>query len=150
MAVTNSTPEQEYASAVFLRWFTDTESNIQFSALSGYLPVKTEANNYDVFMGVVDENQIPQDDISKKTLEVAFEAVNRSQMYTSKAFGGGMDARAVLNDFLQNKAVADRATVIESINSGMTHEEAVAQFAMEENFESWYAELDSLLQATAK
>ena len=150
MAVTNSTKEAEYASAVFLRWFTDTNSNIQFSALSGYLPVKKEANNYEVFMKVVEENRIPQDEISKKTLEVAFDAVNNSLMYTSKAYSGGMDARSVLNDLLQNKAVADRATVMEQISAGVSHADAVAQFATDANFESWYAELDGLMQATVQ
>ena len=149
MAVTKSTPEEEYASAVFLKWFTDNESNIQFSALSGYMPVKKEANNYDLFMSVVNENEIPQDEISQKTLEVAFEAVNKSQMYTSKAYGGGMDARAILNDLLQEKANTDRQTVIDNINGGISHADAIAQFSTEDNFESWYADLSAQLQQTA-
>ena len=149
MAVTKSTTEEEYASAVFLKWFTDIETNIQFSALSAYMPVKKEANNYDLFMSVVNENQIPQDEISQRTLEVAFDAVNKSQMYTSKAYDGGMDARAILNDFLQVKANADRQTVIDSINGGMAHADAVAQFNTEENFENWYADLSRQMQQTA-
>ena len=149
MTVTKSTPEKEYASAVFLKWFTDIDSNIQFSALSGYMPVKKEANNYDLFMSVVAENEIPQDDISKRTLEVAFEAVNNSLMYTSKAYSGGMDARAILNDMLQKKADGDRITVVENISSGMSHADAVAQFSTEENFENWYNDLNTQMQATA-
>ena len=150
MTVTQSTPEAEYASALFLKWFTDTETNIRFSALSGYMPVKKEANDYDKFMKVVADNEIPQDEISKKTLEVAFDAVNRSQMYTSKAFDGGMDARAVLNDMLQDKAVADRASVIELIDAGTSYEDAVGTFGTEENFETWYAELNQSIQMTVK
>jgi len=150
MAVTQSTPEKEYASAVFLKWFTDIDSNIQFSALSGYMPVKKGANNYDLFMSVVTENEIPQDDISKNTLEVAFDAVNKSQMYTSKAYGGGMDARAILNDLLQQKADGDRITVSENISAGMSHADAVAQFSTDENFEAWYADLNTQMQATAE
>jgi hypothetical protein len=149
MAVTQSTPEKEYASAVFLKWFTDNETNIQFSALSGYMPVKKEANHYDLFMSVVNENNIPQDEISKRTLEVAFEAVNKSQMYTSKAYNGGMDARAILNDMLQNKAIVDRQVVIDSINGGMSHADAIAQFSTDENFENWYADLSNQMQQTA-
>ena len=150
MAVTQSTSEKEYASAVFLKWFTDIDSNIQFSALSGYMPVKKEANNYDLFMSVVTENEIPQDDISKNTLEVAFDAVNSSLMYTSKAYGGGMDARAILNDLLQSKADSDRITVSENISAGMSHADAVAQFSTDENFEAWYADLNTQMQATAE
>ena len=150
MAVTQSTPEAEYASALFLKWFTDTETNIRFSALSGYMPVKKEANDYDKFMKVVADNEIPQDEISKRTLEVAFDAVNKSQMYTSKAFDGGMDTRAILNDLLQNKAVADRATVLELIDSGTSYEAAVGQFSTDQNFEAWYAELNQAVQAIVK
>ena len=150
MAVTKSTPEKEYASTVFLKWFTDTDTNIQFSAMSGYMPVKKEANDYEKFMSVVSENQIPQDDISKRTLEVAFEASSRSLMYISKAYGGGMDARGILNDLLQDKAVADRQAVIEQMNSGMTRAEAVAQYETDENFNAWYAELVNKLQETIK
>ena len=150
MAVTQSTPEAEYASALFLKWFTDTEVNTLFSALSGYMPVKTEANDYDKFMKVVADNEISQDEISKRTLEVAFHAVNQSQMYTSKAFDGGMDARTILNDVLQNKAVSDREAILALIDSGISYEDAVGKFSTEENFETWYAELNQSIQATAK
>ena len=154
MAVTQSTPEKEYASAIFLKWFTDTEVNIRFSALSGYMPVKKEANNYEVFMSVASElktasgDSVLQDEISKKTLEVAFAAVNDSQMYTSKAFDGGTNARNILNDLLQNKAVADRKAVLALIATGQTHAAAVAQYSTEANFETWYADLNSQLQKT--
>ena len=150
MAVTKSTPEKEYASAVFLKWFTDTGKNIQFSALSGYMPVKKAANNYDLFMSIVAENQISQDEISKMTLEVAFEAVNKGQMYTSKAFNGGMDARDILNDLLQDRAVADRDAVVALISAGTSHEAAVAQFDTEENFDGFYTELAQKIAETAK
>ena len=149
MTVTKSTPEKEYASAVFLKWFTDTDSNVQFSALSGYMPVKQAANDYELFMGIVEENGISQDDISKMTLEVAFGAVNSGLMYTSKAFGGGTEARDLLNNLLQAKAAVDRAAVLELIVGGATHDEAVSQFDTDANFEAWYADLDARIQATA-
>ena len=148
MTVTKSTPQEEYASAVFLKWFTDTESNIKFSALSGYMPVKIEANNYEKFMQVVSENGISQDEISRKTLEVAFEAVAKSEMYTSKAFPGGTQARSVLERLLQDKAVADRQAVVDRIASGKTHAEAVESFNTDANFDSWYTQLDEQMQQT--
>ena len=113
------------------------------------MPVKTAANNYELFMSIVEENQIPQDNISKMTLEVAFGAINKGQMYTSKAYNGKTSARDILNNLLQGKAVTDRAAVIELISSGITHAEAVAQFSTEDSFEGWFAELDQKLQATA-
>ena len=148
MTVTKATPEQEYASAVFLKWFTDVETNIRFSALSGYMPVKTEANNYDLFMKVVGDNEIPQDEISKKTLEVAFAELNDSLMYTSKAYSGGNAARDILNYSLQDKASADREAVKADIAAGTSHADAVAKYAGDDNFEAWYADMSEALAAT--
>ena len=148
MAVTKSTPQAEYASAVFLKWFTDTEVNVQFSAQSGYMPVKKEANNYDTYMAIVTENGIPQDEISQRTLAVAFEAVNNSELYTSKAFSGGSQARAILETLIQDKAVADRAAVVALLDGGATLDEALADYSSDANFEAWYSELDSKLQDT--
>ena len=45
MVVTKSDEKTEYAAAEFLKWFTDTQRNIDFSVTSGYLPVKNEAND---------------------------------------------------------------------------------------------------------
>ena len=43
MIVTKSTPEKEYASAVFLKWFTSPEQNMRFVSETGYLPVSKNA-----------------------------------------------------------------------------------------------------------
>ena len=40
MSVLKSDEKSEYASSVFLKWFTEKERNINFSAESGYLPVR--------------------------------------------------------------------------------------------------------------
>ena len=148
MVVTKGTPASEYASATFLKWFTDTDTNIQFSALSGYMPVKTEANNYDHFISVISENNIEQDDISKITLKTAFEDINRSEMYTSQAFDGGSAARDILNYSLADKAVADREAVLALLAGGASQEEALSGFLNDTNFEAWFAEFDAKLQET--
>ncbi len=47
MAVAKSTPQKEEAAAVFLKWFTAPEQNMEFVASTGYLPVTNEAfTNY--------------------------------------------------------------------------------------------------------
>ena len=45
MVVTASDTQHEYASVLFLKWFTEEERNIEFSLSSGYLPVKKAAND---------------------------------------------------------------------------------------------------------
>lgn len=43
MCVADSTPEKEYASALFLKWFTAPTQNVRFISSTGYLPVTNEA-----------------------------------------------------------------------------------------------------------
>lgn len=43
MIVARSTPEKEYAAALFLKWFTSPSQNMRFVASTGYLPVTLEA-----------------------------------------------------------------------------------------------------------
>ncbi len=43
MCVMKATPAQEYASALFLKWFTAPEQNIRFVSSTGYLPVTNKA-----------------------------------------------------------------------------------------------------------
>ncbi|MDR1002385.1 MAG: extracellular solute-binding protein [Oscillospiraceae bacterium] len=141
MVVTKSTPAAEYASVVFLKWLTDINVNTVFSAASGYMPVKKAALDYSTYTEILEKNNIPLDDVTRKILEVEFAQVASSELYTNKAFDGGVAARAAINDNLQNKAVADRATVEELMRNGATHANAVAQFDTEANFTGWYNEL---------
>jgi multiple sugar transport system substrate-binding protein len=43
MVVAKSTPQKEYAAALFIKWFTEAERNMRFVSETGYLPVTKEA-----------------------------------------------------------------------------------------------------------
>ncbi len=43
MVVAKSTPEKEYAAALFLKWITQPDQNMRFVSSTGYLPVTREA-----------------------------------------------------------------------------------------------------------
>lgn len=43
MCVTRSSPAEEYAAALFLKWFVQPEQNMRFISSTGYLPVTKEA-----------------------------------------------------------------------------------------------------------
>lgn len=58
MVVTKSTPEQEYASCVFLKWFTETMNNLRFTSESTYLPVKKDAFNVETFEKTIAESNL--------------------------------------------------------------------------------------------
>ena len=96
MVVTNGPDDKVRAACEFLKWFTDTEINTEFSCSSGYLPVKKEANAIDVLEKVMEENQVDMPQKEYDTLTEAYKLVKNNQLYTNKAFDGGSDARKVL------------------------------------------------------
>ena len=150
MAVTKSTPEEEYASVEFLKWFTQDDINITFSGLSGYLPVKKAAMAYDVMLPTLTENKISMSDVTDATLKIVLEQIGKSEMYTSKAFAGGQDARAVLDKSLQDKAIKDRAAIVQLLQDGMSLEEAVAQYNTDAAFAGWLSAFRASLEAATK
>lgn len=146
MVVLKGEKKEEYASVLFLKWFTEKERNIKFSCLSGYMPVQKSALNYESFQMVAKENELSVDPITDETLHVAFEMIQNTKLYTNKAFLGGVDARKVLEYHLQEKADADLEIIQTKMAEGMTRMEAVSLFDTEENFEIWYSDFRKALE----
>lgn len=144
MVVTKGSEAEVTASVEFLKWFTDVERNIQFSAGSGYLPVKKEANDAGKIAEVSDGSQKIID-----AIEVSVKTIGNNELYTIPAFDNAMKARNILEYSIADKAAADREAVKEAIAGGKSHEEAVAEFDTDENFQAWYettkAEMETLL-----
>ncbi|MCQ4637648.1 extracellular solute-binding protein [Anaerovorax odorimutans] len=145
MVVTKASDEEVYASVEFLKWFTNTENNIDFSLASGYLPVTKDGNDRDAL------NLSEQSD--KKTaviVSAAIETVQDNTLYTTKAFENGTQARDILEYSLSDKATADRKTVEANLKKGMSLKEAVSSFESNENFNDWYnktlSQLEQLMQ----
>lgn len=143
MAVAKTTDAEVEASVVFLKWFTQPENNIAFAVGSGYLPVTHAANDMDA----IHSSGLALTDNMKNVLMEAVDAVNTNELYTTKAFEGGTDARSKLNYSMSDLATADRATVEERLAAGESAEEAEAEFLTDEYFEAWYQSLcDALSQ----
>ena len=142
MVVTKASEEEEKASVEFLKWFTRTENNIAFSAGSGYLPVKREANDREKIKSCNTGINASMEEI----LSVGVETVNASTMYTPKAFEGSNDARNVLEHTMSDLAAADRTVVEERMQNGEDLETAAADFLTEEYFKAWYQDTLSKLQ----
>lgn len=144
MVVMNKENKAEIeASVEFLKWFTDTDRNIQFAVSSGYLPVKKEANTKEMInksVGNTDSSVI-------EVLDASMDQIENNTLYTTRAFKNGTSARNILEYSLSDKASADREQVFGLINSGKTRAEAVSQFDTDENFESWYQETYNSLKA---
>ncbi|MCM1023481.1 MAG: extracellular solute-binding protein [Prevotella sp.] len=147
MVVTKSTPEEEAAAALFLKWFTAPENNIAFSAESGYLPVKKEANDYDYYKATAEKLGIEVAGVNDMVIKDAFSRISESELYTNKAFDGSQAARSVLENSLADKAAEDRAAVGERLETGMSLEEAAALYNTDENFGEWFASLQNDINA---
>lgn len=143
MAVTNRSEEEIEACVEFLKWFTAPENNIAFAVGSGYLPVTHAANDMDA----IRSSGLVLSDKMDSILTGAVEATNTLELFTSKAFEGGADARNLLTYNMSDLADADRATILERIAAGQSAEEAEAEFLTDEYFENWYTALCEKLRA---
>lgn len=143
MAVAKTTDAEVEASVIFLKWFTQPENNIAFAVGSGYLPVTHAANDMDA----IHSSGLTLTGSMENVLTEAVDAVNTNELYTTKAFEGGTDARSKLNYSMSDLATADRATVEERLAAGESAEEAEAEFLTDAYFKAWYQSLcDALSQ----
>ncbi|MDE5577537.1 MAG: extracellular solute-binding protein, partial [Oscillospiraceae bacterium] len=147
MVVTKSTPEEEAAAVLFLKWFTEPENNIAFSAESGYLPVKKQANDYDYYKETAEKLGIEVAGTNDTVIKEAFSRISETELYTNKAFDGCQEARSILEKSLAEKAAADRAAVEGHMEQDMSLEDAVALYNTDENFAEWFAQLKADIDA---
>lgn len=146
MAVTKTDEASEYASVLFLKWFTQSDINIGFSVNSGYLPVKKEANKYDVIDSYLKETNTEISEIQLKTLKAAISEIENSELYTTKGFASGEGARKILESSMLDRALNDREEILNEINSGVSYEAAVEKYVNDKNFENWLTELKKELK----
>lgn len=146
MAVTENEDQRlVYASVEFLRWFTSEERNLDFSVLSGYVPVVKSA--YD--KAFLTENAAVDEDM-KEVIITAIDTVNSSKLYTPKAFQNGTNARNILENAMADQAESDRAAVIQQMAGGMSRQSAAALYDTDANFDRWYEQTKSQLEAVVR
>ena len=149
IVVTKSEEAREYASVEFLKWITQAEHNIRFGCEAGYLPVKTEAATREMLDKVIGDNQMEVSDKIYACLGSVLDKSGDAKLYACHSFAGASAARRVLEYSLYDKAVEDRAQVLEALESGSSLEEACASFLTEESFDAWYESFDRELKEAA-
>ncbi len=140
MSVIKSDEKTEYACAVFLKWFTEAERNIQFSINSGYLPVKKEANDLEAI-----SSQCAKAGISatmQNTFETAINEINTYTLYTSPPYDESAIVRDYLGDTMENTAKDAHAAVIERLALGEERESVWDEYTNDAAFEEWYGEFE--------
>lgn len=149
MSVIKSEPEKEYASAVFLKWFTESERNIKFSVNSGYLPVKKQANNFETVSQINQQLEKSIDDTMMNTIKTAIDEINSYTLYTSIPFEKSSETRDILSDSMQKRASEDYAEASERIAGGEKREDVLKDYTSEENFNDWFEEFRTSFEEAA-
>lgn len=151
MVVTKSTKEKEYASTLFLKWFTEKDRSMNFSISSGYLPVRKDANDSELLEAEL--QKLTDDGVANNlsvSLPIALQMLETYTMYTNKAFENGTDARSILENSMSDLAQSDLKKIQVMVASGMNKADAVAQFDTEKNFQQWYQSIKESLLALAE
>lgn len=140
MAVVKSNEKKEYASTVFLKWFTENEQNIRFSMNSGYLPVRKSANDPEIIFA--DENDAPVSETMKKTLTLAIEEIKDSTLYTSLPYEQSAEVRSYIGETMETTSVEAREAADARIAAGEDRETVLAEYTDEGAFVKWFAAFD--------
>ena len=148
MVVSKSDKKHEYASVEFLKWFAETENNLRFGCVAGYLPVLKEANSIEKLDQIIADRQLKVEPKTYDCLTTIFNEMCDLTLYTNKSFENGSAARKVLEYNLADKAAADRASVIAALEQGESLEEAAAPYVTEQAFEEWYRSFCDALNNT--
>lgn len=151
IVVTKSNEIKESASVEFLKWFTKKDNNIRFSIQSGYIPVKKESIERKImeeFLSADKDNKASNK--LKAALPTIISQIQTYELYTTKPFENGTDARKVLEKSLLDKSKIDREKVVQLIEEGRSRETAVKQFATDKNFNEWLRGLKIELEDAIK
>ncbi len=147
MVVSKSDETHEYAAVEFLKWFTQAENNLRFGCVSGYLPVRKEANSAEKLDQVIEELDLAVAPKTYDCLTTVFERMDEMTLYTNRSFEKAYAARGVLEYHLADKAEEDRAVVAEAVAQGAGLEEASAPYVTEDAFQEWYDSFCGALNA---
>ena len=146
MVVVKSEEKAEYACSVFLKWFTEQERNIDFSANSGYLPVKKEANDFSAISDSYLAGGGTESDALLDAMEVAVSEISSHQLYASKPFEKSTEARNFLDSYIQESAQTAHDEAADRIKGGEDREAVLAEYVSDEAFAVWYEDFVSGLQ----
>ena len=150
MAVTKASKQTEQAAVVFLKWLTEPEQNVRFSARTGYFPVQKAANSGSLLDSIVVDENIELLPIVKDTLKVGMDMSTHYRFFTNAVFNNSYDFRSIVENSLQAQANHDRVVITTQIEAGISRQAALEPFLSDTHFEQWLLDFEhALYQATA-
>ena len=146
MCITKSDYEHEYASAEFLKWFTDESNNLRFAVSTGYFPVKNEVLNESSMINAMEDA-----DISNPAIKSSIVTTNRMfsdySFYSSIPFDGSFEIRNLLESSLNEKINRDLEVIDIKTSEGSDRNELIFEHTSQEEFEKWYDNIVSEAEA---
>lgn len=140
MAIFSSDKAHEYASAQFLKWFTQQEQNIRFAVSTGYLPVKTDAlNSVDELIGQVGDSDNAE--MVKSSIRTSLEAMAAQPFHIRRPFEGSYELAQIFDASLEMKVSLDLHEFKRRVDDGEKKDSMREVLLGEENFNSWYESL---------
>ena len=140
ICMTKSDYAHEYASAEFLKWFTDTKQNVKFAITTGYFPVKNEALSEEILLAALEENNINSESI-KSTIKTTSKMFETYELYSNKPFDKSYEMRRFLETSLFDKVTTD-LEALDSSNMEMDERaKAIEELTSIPSFEKWYEDL---------
>ena len=140
MGIFRSSETSEYAAAEFLKWFTDPERNIEFTASIGYIPVENEALSsieaLENFIQMSDNT-----DAVKKSVTAALEAMQEGKFYVRRPFENSYEANERFSRSLERKVELDMNELHNRVENGEDRQTVISGFMEDENFDKWYQDL---------
>lgn len=148
MCIAKSTKEKEEASAIFLKWFTSTDNNIDFALSTGYLPVHNEAYNAEK-KPIIEEKIKENDKMSQSFLyayQIMFDQIIDSETYSPKPFNNSYYARIILENTLIDMVELDKQNVSSLKQDGKSEEKILEYINLDSKFEKWLDEISLELE----
>ena len=140
MGISASDKVHEYASAEFLKWFTDPEQNIEFTVSTGYIPVKEEAlSSVSRLLEHVKEND--NSDAVKKSVAATLEAMEKGIFYSKQVFHDSYRYDDIFKESLSRKTEIDLNGLEMRAANGEDRKSVQEELAGEDNFNEWYESL---------
>ena len=140
MCISKSDEAHEYAAALFLKWFTEIDQNIEFAVSTGYFPVLDDALDQTLML-----EQVATGNVGSQAIVESIKATDHMfknyELYNNKPFQGSFEMRTLLDTQLINKIGHDLEMMTTKIAAGENRDSLIMELTSDEAFERWYEEL---------
>ncbi|MEG2171003.1 MAG: extracellular solute-binding protein [Erysipelotrichaceae bacterium] len=146
MIVAKSNEKKEYASTLFLKWFTQTKRNFDFSISLSYLPVSNEAMKESYFEKNIKKQEQPYNENVIKANRQTLKQFNSNKAYVNDAFENSLEVRKILETSMPSLAKKDREDIKLKIRTEGENETLFETYESDEYFNQWFIQFEKQLK----